>query len=118
GKVADDLWQAHPAEQFARGVPAGDAVVANVPTRIAGEPDVAVDVAAHAVGPALDPVDDTVGKLLHVRHRFAVGAHVEDPHVALATGDGVARPLAGAGDIQLLEVRREAQAVRVRHLVV
>ena len=51
-----------------------------------------------------------------VRQRV-VGADVEHVHVALAARPGVARPLAGARDVQPLEVGRKREAVRIGHLL-
>jgi hypothetical protein len=57
-------------------------------------PYVPVDVAADAVGPALDAVHHEVGEELLVRP-LAVGADVEHVHVALAAGVGVAGSAVG-----------------------
>src|SRR5437762_2377195 len=66
GEVADDFGQPNPAQQFARRIPARNAVIPDVAAGVAGQPDVAVDIAAHAIRPALDPVDNTVAEFLHV----------------------------------------------------
>src|SRR5207253_417006 len=100
-EIAADFRQPDAAEQLARGRPAGGAAVAQVAAGIARAPDVAQHVAAHAVGPTLDVVDHEVGEALAVAH-LVVGADIEHEHVVLAAGAGVARPLAGADDVELL----------------
>src|SRR6185436_5778741 len=99
-------------DQLAGGGVDRDAAVAHRAAGIAGAPQVAVDVGAHAVGAALDAVDHEVAEDLVVGE-LVVRRDVVDVHVALAAGARVAGALAGADDVELLEVRREAQAVGV-----
>src|SRR6266702_2657828 len=113
--VAAHFGQADAAEQLAFRRPHGDAAIAHGAAGIAGGPDIAIDVAAHAVRSAFDAVDREVGKPLAVRE-LVVGADVEHEHVALAARTGIARSLAGTDDVQLLEIGREAEAIGIRHL--
>src|ERR1700741_3857406 len=85
---------------------------------IAPDPYIAIDIASHAARSALHAaaVDHEVAEPLLVG-QLVVGTDIEFVHVALAARAGIARPLAGAYDIKLLEVRRERKPIRVRHLV-
>src|SRR5579871_932343 len=116
GDVAAHLGEANPPEQLAFRRPACRAVVADGAAGIAGGPDIAVDVAAYAVRSAFHAVDREVAEQLLVR-QLVVGADIEYLDVALAARTGIARPFAGADHIELLVIGREAQAVRIRHLV-
>src|SRR2546430_2181945 len=71
---------------------------------IARARQLAVHVVASAVGPTLHPVDHEVSQEPPVGESV-VPPNIEDMHVTLAAGTGVARPLAGAEDVQLLVVR-------------
>src|SRR5262249_6893702 len=90
--------------------------VADVAAGVGRDPDVAVDVAARAIRPALDAVDHEVAEELAVG-QLVVAAHVEDVHVALAAGTGVAGTFAGADHVELLVVGREDEPVGIRDLV-
>src|SRR5262245_49843918 len=114
--VAADLRQPDPTDQLAVRIPHRDAAVADAPSGIARTPEVALDVAAHAVRSALHAVDHEAREELAVGG-LVVAADVEHPHVALATRPGVARSLARADDVELLVVGREDQTVRIRHQV-
>src|SRR5689334_7953558 len=106
--VAAHLGQPDAPDELALGRPDRHAAVANRPPGVAGGPDVAVHVAPDAVGSALDAIDHEVAEHLAVG-RLVVGADVEDVHVALAARAGIAGPLAGAHDVELLVVWREAK---------
>src|SRR3982751_718854 len=71
--VAADLGQADTAEQLAFRRPHGDAAIADGAAGIARAPDIALDVAAHAVRSAFDPVDHEVREPLAVGE-LVVGA--------------------------------------------
>src|SRR5262245_11951954 len=101
--VAADLGQADASDDLALRRPHRDPAVADAAPRVAGAPQVAVDVAAHAVGPALHPVDHEAGEELPAGE-LVVTAHVEHVHVALAARTGIAWPLARADDVELLVV--------------
>src|SRR5207253_6927802 len=101
---------------LAFGRPYRHAAVADRAPGIARYPQVTVDVAARAVGAALDAVDHAVGEQLLVR-QLVVGADIEDMDVALAARTGVAGALAGRDYVELLVVRREAEPVRIRDLI-
>src|SRR5688572_27731998 len=88
--VAADLRQADAPDELAAGCPYRHAAVADAAPRIAGAPEVAVDVRAHAVGAALHTVDHEVAEELAIAQRV-VRAHVKHVHVALAARDRVAR---------------------------
>src|SRR5262249_34666011 len=110
--------QAAPPEQLAVRIPRGAPAVAEpapAGIAVARDPEVAAHVGAHAVGAALDAVHHEVAEELLVRH-LVVGAQVEDVHVALAALMRVARAAAGADDVELLVVGREAEPVRIRDL--
>src|SRR5476651_667554 len=115
-EIAADLGKTDAADQLALRRPDGDAVVPDRAAGVARAPDVAVDVAAHAVGRALDAVDHEVREDAAVRH-LVVAAHVENEHDPLAAGSRVARPLAGADDVDLLVVWRERDPVRIGYLL-
>src|SRR4029453_14966175 len=115
GDVAAHLRQADAAEQLAFRRPHRHAAVADGAAGFAGGPDIAVDVAAHAVRSAFHAIDHEIAEPLLVRE-LVVGADIEHEHVALAARTGIARSLAGGSDIQLLVVGREAQAVGIGHL--
>src|SRR5207302_8203723 len=83
---------------------------------VARAPEIAVDVAPHAVRAALHAVDHEIAEELPVGD-LVVRADVEGVHLALAAGAGVARTFAGADDVELLVVRRERQPVRIRDLI-
>src|SRR4029077_205671 len=70
---------------------------------------------ANAIRPALHPVDHAIREEL-VAGQLVIRAYIEDIDVALVTRAGVARPLAGADDVELLVVGREAETVRIRDL--
>src|SRR3954470_19573157 len=116
GDVAAYLRQADAAEQLAFRRPYRRAAVADGAAGIAGGPDIAVDVAAHAVRSALHTVNHALAEPLVVGE-LVVGADVEHEYFALAAGAGVAGSLAGRDDVELLEVRREAQPVGIGHLL-
>src|SRR6185369_2353594 len=114
--VATHFGQADAADQLAFRRPHRHTAIADGATGIARSPDVATDVAAHAVRPAFHAVDHKIAEPLVVGE-LVVGTDIEHEHVALAAGAGVARPLAGRGDIELLVVGREAEAVGIGHLL-
>ena len=62
--VAADLGQADAADQLPSGRPHGDAVVTDGAPGVARTPDIAVDVATDAVGPAIHAVDQKSEKRL------------------------------------------------------
>src|SRR2546425_11272412 len=68
------------------------------------------------VRPALDAVDHEVREELLVGE-LVVASDVEGVHVALAARPRVARPTTGADHVELLVVGREAEAIRIGHLV-
>src|SRR6266542_4021119 len=72
--------------------PDGHTAIAHVAAGIARDPDIAVDVAARAIRPALDSVDHEVAEKLLVGE-LVVAPHVEGVHLAFAAGPGVTRPL-------------------------
>jgi len=90
--IAANLGQANASHELALRCPDGDAAVADRPAGIARSPQVAVHVAAQAVGAAFHPVDRAVGKQPPVR-KLVVGADVEDVNVALAAGARAPGPL-------------------------
>src|SRR5262249_13931453 len=104
GHVAADLGEPDAPDELAPGRPYRHPAVAHGPAGVAGAPHVAVHVAAGAVGPALDTIDHEVAEELLVGE-LVVRPHVEDVHVTLAAGTGVAGPLAGADHVELLVVR-------------
>src|SRR6202158_2623432 len=114
--VAADLGQPDAPDELALRVPHRDAAVTDRAPRVAGAPQVAVHVGAHAVRPALHSVDHEVAEELAIGE-LVVRAHIEGRHVAFTAGSRVARALAGADHVELLVVRREAEPVRIRHLV-
>ena len=82
--VAAHFGQADPADQLAVRIPYRDATIADGAAGIARRPDVAVDIAAHAVRPALHAIDHEVAEAFLVR-QLVVGTDIEHRHVALAT---------------------------------
>src|SRR5262249_6525834 len=114
--IAAHLGQANATDQFAFGCPDRDPAVADRSTCIARTPQVAVDVGANAIRPALDPVDHEVAEKLAVGE-LVVGTYVEHIHLAFAPGAGIAGTLAGAHHIELLEVGREAQPIGIGYLL-
>src|SRR5580692_480340 len=74
--VAAHLGQADAAEQLALRRPHRHPVIADMAAGIAGSPDIAVDVAADAVGSAVDAVDHEVAEHFLIRE-LVVGADVE-----------------------------------------
>src|SRR5262249_54687338 len=84
--------------------------------RVAGAPQIALDVRTDAVRPALHAVDHEVAEELLVG-QLVVGADVEHVHVALAARAGVAGAFARADHVELLVVGREAEPVGIRHLL-
>src|SRR5262249_32171387 len=114
--VAADLGQADAPDQFALRRPYRDAAVADRATGVARRPYVAEDVAAHAVGSALDAVDHAIGEQLAIGY-LVVRADIEGIDLALAARPRVTRPLAGADDVELLVVGREADPVGIGHLL-
>ena len=110
-QIAAHLGDADPAEQFASRVPYRCAAVAECASGIARGPDISLDVAAQPVRPALHAVDQAIGEQFPVRD-LVVRSDIERKHLALTARACVTRSLAGARDIQLLEVRRERDAVR------
>src|SRR5207237_9107307 len=93
--IAADLGQTDTPDDLALRGPDGHAAVAHSAAGIARAPQIAVDVAAHAVRAALHPIDHEVAEQLLVGELIVI-ADVEDVHLALAARPGVARPLAGA----------------------
>src|SRR5439155_19845125 len=114
--VATHLRQTDTAEQLALRRPHRHAAITHRTSGVARTPDVAVDIAAYAVRPAFHAVDHEIAEPLVVAE-LVVGADVEHEHVALAARAGIAGSLAGRGDIQLLVVGREAEAVGIGHLL-
>src|SRR5258708_7672834 len=113
--VAAHLGQADAADQLAGRIPHRHAVIADVAAGIARGPDIAIDVAAHAVRPAVHAVDDEVAEQLLIAE-LVVGADIEHMHIAFAARTGIARSLAGRNHVQLLVVRREREPVGIGHL--
>src|SRR4029077_11570826 len=97
------LGQADAADQLAFRRPHRDAAVADGAASVARGPQIAVDVAAHAIGPALHAVDHAVAEQLLVRD-LVVRSDIEGIDLAFAARTGVARSLAGAHDIELLVI--------------
>src|SRR3954453_4886714 len=114
--VAAHFGQPDAAEELAVRRPRRHAAIADGAARIAGGPDIAVDVTAHTVRPALHTVDHALAEPLLVGE-LVVAADVEHENLALAAGPGVAGSLAGGDDVDLLEVRREAQPGWIWHLL-
>src|SRR5882724_4572632 len=114
--VAADLGQADAPDELALRRPHRHPAVAHAAARVAGAPEIAVHVGAHAVRSALDAVHHEGAEELAVAE-LVVRAHVEHVHVALAARSRVARPLAGADHVELLEVGREAEPVGIGYLV-
>src|SRR5208282_810254 len=104
---------ADPPDELAVRRPHRRAAIAHMPAGIARGPDVTVDVAAHAVRPALHAVNHEIAEPFLVCE-LVVGADIEHKHVALAARTGIAWPFAGADDVQLLVIGREGEAVGVR----
>src|SRR5713226_7341717 len=114
--VAADLGQPDAPDELALRRPHRHPAVAHAAAGVAGAPQIAIHIGAHAVRPALHAVHHEVAEELAVGE-LVVRAHVEGVHVALAAGTRVARALARTDHIELLVVRREAEPVRIRHLV-
>src|SRR5215472_15311874 len=102
-QVGGGLGKADAADQLALRGPHGHSAVTQIAAAIARHPEIAIDVAARSVRPAFDPVDHEIGEGLLVRE-LVVRSDVEDVHVALAAGPGIARALTGADHIELLVV--------------
>src|SRR5262249_18817191 len=116
--VRADLGEPDAPDELAFRRPDGHAAVAKpaaAGVTVAGDPHVALDVAARAVRAALDAVDHEIAEELLVR-QLVVGADIEHVHVALATLVLVAGAAARADDVELLVVGREAEPVRVWEL--
>src|SRR5215218_1419296 len=92
--VAAHFGKPDAAEQLAVRRPGRHTAVADGTAGIAGRPDIAVDVAAHAVRPALHAVDHALAEPLLVGE-LVIAADVEHKDLALAAGPGVAGSLAG-----------------------
>ena len=88
--IAAHLRQPDAPDQLPVGIPDSDAVVADGTAGVAGTPDVAIHVAADAVGRALHAVDHEIGEPLDVRQRAL--ADVEDVHVAFPARPLIAGP--------------------------
>src|SRR5882672_424899 len=114
--ISADLRDSDSTEQLARRVPYGGAAVAQRAPCIARRPDISFDVAAQAIGSAFHPVDRAGTEQPSIRE-LVIGADIERIDFPLAACDGVARTLPRARDVELLEIRREGNAVRVRHLI-
>src|SRR5713101_1467462 len=114
--VAADLGQPDAPDELTLRRPHRHPAIAHVAARIARAPEIAVHVGAHAVGPALDAIHHEVAEELAVAE-LVVRADVEHVHLALAARVRVARPLAGADHVELLEVGREAEPVGIGYLV-
>src|SRR5204863_2737749 len=71
--VAANLGQPNPSDELALRRPHGHPVVTDAATGIARAPQIAVDVSAYAVGPALHTVDHEAGEQLAVG-KLVVGA--------------------------------------------
>src|SRR4051812_8328088 len=65
--VAAHLGQADAPEQLAFRRPDGHAVIADGPSCIAGNPEIAVDIGPDAVGAALYPIDHEIAEQLAIR---------------------------------------------------
>src|SRR5712692_8091454 len=65
-RLARRHGQANAADQLSLRRPHGDAAVADRTTGVARAPQVAVDIAASAIGRALDAVDREIGEALRV----------------------------------------------------
>src|SRR5262249_47529269 len=113
--VAANLRNSNAADELAFGVPDGDAAVADRASGIARAPQVAVDVGTHAIGTTFHAVDHEVAEQFAIRE-LVVAANVERVHVTLAARTGIAGAFAGADDVKLFVVGREAQPVGVGHL--
>src|SRR6185436_11738590 len=101
GDVAADLGQPDAADQLAFRRPHRHTAISDGAAGIAGGPDIAIDIAAQAVGSALHAVDHAIAEPLVVRE-LVVGADIEHKDLALAARTSVARPFAGGGNVQLL----------------
>src|SRR6185312_15795165 len=102
--------QSNPAEQLGLRAPYRDPTVAYSPPGIAGTPEVAEHVSTESIRTTMHAIDMAVGEHLLIR-QLVVGSDIQDMDIALAGRTS-------AGDVQLFEIRREAQTVRVRDLVV
>src|SRR6185503_7735887 len=116
GEIAANLRNPDPAEKFPGRIPYRDTAVAECPAGIARHPHVPFDVAAQSIRTALDAIDHAIGEQPPVRG-LVIGANIERIDLAFAACTGVARSLPGARDVDLLEVRREGDAIRIRHLI-
>src|SRR5215469_8013239 len=90
--IATDLWETDSADKLAFRVPHSHATISDVAPGVARAPDVALDVASHAVRPTLNAVDDAIGEQLLIG-QFLVG-DIEDVYDAFATRAAVPRTLA------------------------
>src|SRR5438105_4088331 len=118
-EIAADLGQTDAADERSRGRPHGHPAIAEAApagVAVARDPEVAVDVSADTIRPALDAVDHEVGEEL-LAGELVVAGHVEHVHVAVAAGVGVAPAAAGADHVQLLVVGREGQTVGTGDLI-
>src|SRR5262250_3360936 len=88
-------------DELALGRPHRHPAVAEVATSVTRDPDIALDVAADAVGTAFDVVDHAIGENLAVG-QLVVASDVEHVDVAVAPRVGVARAPARARHVQLL----------------
>src|ERR1700733_8166735 len=114
-KVATDLRKADSPDEFPRRRPYRHTTVADRSPGIARAPDVAVDVAAHSVRPAMDTVDHAVTEQTLIGE-LVVAADVEHVDVALAARPGIAGTLARAYHVELFIVGREQDPVRIGYL--
>ena len=114
--VRAHLGQADAADEHAVRIPDRDAVVADGASGVARAPDVAVDVAACAIGTALDAVDHEVAEEPPVRDARLFATSNENIS-RVPAGTCVAGSAAGADDVQPLVVGREHEAVRIRQLI-
>src|SRR5205085_5601760 len=110
--VAADLREPDAPDQLAGGIPDRHPAIADGATGVARAPEVALDIGAHAVGPALHAVDHEVAEELAARE-LVVAADVEHVHVALAARAGVSGAFSGADHVELLVVGREAEPVGI-----
>src|SRR5262245_9181400 len=116
GDVAAHFRNADSPKQLAGGIPDGRAAVSERASRIARSPHIALDVASQAIRATLHAVDRAVAEQLVIRE-LVVRANIERIDFALASGNGVAGTLARACHIELLEVRREGEPIRIGHLI-
>src|SRR5947207_3781295 len=112
-RLAQTSWKADAADQLALRREAQHARVTQ--GRVRADPQIAVDIGAHAVRAAFDAVEHHVAEEALVRYLLVL--HVAGIDDALPARPDIAGSASGADDVERLVIGRKAEAVGVRQLL-